>query len=47
MKKTLEKLTSENEYKTNIQYKLSSVKICKSKIYYNTSFVLIKNMKLQ
>ena len=28
----------------NIQYKLSNAKICKGKICYNTSFVLIKNM---
>ena len=28
----------------NIQYKLSSAKICKGKICYNTSFVLIKSM---
>ena len=42
--KTLEKVTSANGSKMNIQYKLSSAKICKGKICYNTSFVLIKNM---
>jgi len=30
----------------NIQYKLSNAKICKGKICYNTSFVLIKNMNV-
>jgi len=43
-KKTLEKVTSANGSKMNIQYKLSNAKICKGKICYNTSFVLIKNM---
>jgi len=42
--KTLEKVTSANGSKMNIQYKLSNAKICKGKICYNTSFVLIKNM---
>jgi len=42
--KTLEKVTSTNGSKMNIQYKLSNAKICKGKICYNTSFVLIKNM---
>jgi len=38
------KKVSANESKMNIQYKLSNGKICKGKICYNTSFVLIKNM---
>jgi len=42
--KTLEKVTSPNGFKMNIQYKLSNAKICKGKICYNTSFILIKNM---
>ena len=42
--KTLEKVTSANGSKMNIQYKFSNEKICKGKICYNTSFVLIKNM---
>jgi len=40
--KTLEKVTSANGSKMDIQYKLSNAKICKGKICYNTSFVLIK-----
>jgi len=42
--KILEKVTSANGSKMNIQYKLSNAKNCKGKICYNTSFVLIKNM---
>ena len=42
--KTIEGVTSANGSKINIQYKLSNAKICKSKICYTTSFVLIKNM---
>ena len=46
MQKTIEGVTSANGSKMNIQYKLST-KICKNKICYTTSFVLIKNMNTQ
>jgi len=42
IKRTLEKVISANGSRINVQYKLSNVKICKNKIYYHTSFVLIK-----
>ena len=45
--KTTERVTSANGSKMNIQYKLSNAKICKNKICYTTSFVLIKNMNTQ
>ncbi|RDY03799.1 hypothetical protein CR513_12569, partial [Mucuna pruriens] len=42
--KTLERVTSANGSKMNIQYKFSNARVCKGQICYNTSFVLVKNI---
>nr|KYP65886.1 hypothetical protein KK1_012162 [Cajanus cajan] len=44
--KTTQKVLSANNSHMKINYKLSSAKICKNKICYETSFVLVKNMNI-
>ena len=42
--KTSERLSGANGARLNIQYKISSVKICNDKICFKTPFVLVKNI---
>nr|KYP72601.1 hypothetical protein KK1_005197 [Cajanus cajan] len=44
--KSSEKVLSANNSYMKINYKLSSAKICKNKICYEASFVLVKNMNI-